>query len=137
MATDKKLLATLRREIDRIDESIHALIIDRTKIVEKVRNAKRDEKIKIRPAREAEILYRLMARHRGGFPKRELARIWRELIVATLSFEGPFSVAVYAAEDAAGYWDLARDQYGSFTPMTRHASARSVVDALLRGEPDG
>jgi chorismate mutase / prephenate dehydratase len=130
MTIDKDTLAALRQEIDSIDESIHDLIIERTKVIERVRNAKRDEKIKIRPAREAEILYRLMARHRGHFPKRELARIWRELIVATLRFEGPFSVAVYVGDNGAGYSDMARDQYGSFTPMSRHVSARSVVEAV-------
>ena len=130
MTVDKDKLAALRREIDRIDESIHDLIIERTKVVEKVRNAKRGEKIKIRPAREAEILYRLMKRHRGHFPKRELARIWREIIVATLRFEGPFSVAVYVGDNGAGYSDMARDQYGSFTPMSRHISTRAVVEAV-------
>ena len=130
MTVDKDKLAALRREIDRIDESIHDLIIERTKVVEKVRNAKRGEKIKIRPAREAEILYRLMKRHRGHFPKRELARIWREMIVATLRFEGPFSIAVYIGDNGAGYSDMARDQYGSFTPMSRHVSTRAVVEAV-------
>ena len=130
MTVDKDKLAALRREIDRIDESIHDLIIERTKVVEKVRNAKRGEKIKIRPAREAEILYRLMKRHRGHFPKRELARIWREIIVATLRFEGPFSVAIYVGDNGAGYADMARDQYGSFTPMSRHVSTRAVVEAV-------
>jgi len=130
MTVDKDKLAALRREIDGIDDSIHDLIIERTEVVEKVRNAKRREKIKIRPAREAEILYRLMNRHRGHFPKRELARIWRELIVATLRFEGPFSVAVYVGDDGVGYSDMARDQYGSFTPMSRHVSTRAVVEAV-------
>ncbi len=130
MTVDKEMLAALRREIDRIDESIHDLIMARTKVVEKVRNAKRGVKIKIRPAREAEILYRLVGRHEGHFPKRELARIWREMIVATLRFEGPFSVAVYVGDDGAAYSDMARDQYGSFTPMTRHVSARAVVEAV-------
>jgi hypothetical protein len=102
----------------------------RTTIVEKVRNLKRNDRIKIRPAREAEIVYRLIARHRGPFPKRELVRIWRELIVATLSFEGPFSVAVHMPDATAGYWDLARDQYGSFTPMKGFPSAEGVIRAV-------
>jgi chorismate mutase len=130
MASDKDKLQALRREIDGIDDSIHDLIMERTRVVEKVRNAKSGDNIKIRPAREAEILYRLMDRHSGNFPKRELGRIWRELIVATLRFEGPFSVAVSASGDESGYWDLARDQYGSFTPMTRHVSTRSVIEAV-------
>ncbi len=78
MKTDNDKLLALRREIDAIDDSLHDLIMERTKIVERVRDAKSKDKIKIKPAREAEILYRLMARHTGKFPKQELARMWRE-----------------------------------------------------------
>ena len=130
MTTDEDKLLLLRQEIDAIDNSIHDLIMERTRVVERVRKAKHNDKIKIRPAREAEILYRLLVRHEGPFPKQELARIWREMIVATLRFEGPFSVAVAVGDDEADYWDLARDQYGSFTPMTRHVSPRGVVEAV-------
>jgi chorismate mutase len=130
MTTDEDKLLLLRQEIDAIDNSIHDLIMERTRVVERVRKAKHNDKIKIRPAREAEILYRLLVRHEGPFPKQELARIWREIIVATLRFEGPFSVAVAVGDDEADYWDLARDQYGSFTPMTRHVSPRGVVEAV-------
>lgn len=130
MASDKDKLQALRREIDAIDDSIHDLIMERTRVVERVRTVKRGDKIKIRPAREAEILYRLVERHSGSFPKREMLRMWREMIVATLRYEGPFSVAVAAPENEGGYWDLARDQYGTFTPMTRHVSSRGVVEAV-------
>ena len=134
MTTDEDKLRALRREIDAIDDSLHDLIIERTRVVERVREAKKGDKIKIRPAREAEILYRLMARHSGAFPKRELSRMWREMIIATLRFEGPFSVSVFFSEDDVGYGDLARDQYGSFTPMTRHVSSRAVIEAVSSGE---
>jgi len=125
----KKTLDDLRSEIDVIDTAIHDLLIKRTEVVEGVREFKKDEAVKIRPAREAEILYRLVARHRGVFPKRELARIWREIIVATLGFEGPFSAAYFDSDDC-GYGDLTRDQYGSFTPTTAHTSVRRVIEAV-------
>lgn len=125
-----KSLDALRREIDRIDTEIHDLIQRRTEVVEAVRDIKKNDRIKIRPSREDEILYRLVARHRGNFPKRELTRIWREVIVATLSFEGPFTVAVHAEEGPSPCWDLARDQYGSFTPMLSFPSARRVIEAV-------
>lgn len=127
-------LADVRREIDDLDSQLHDLIMRRARIVEEVRELKRSDAVKIRPAREAEIAYRLCARHRGNFPKRELMRMWREMIVATLRFEGPFSVAVRHDEAQPGLWDLARDQYGSFTPMTRHPTNRGVVDAVRRQE---
>lgn len=136
MTSDKIQLTELRHRIDSIDAAIHDLIMERTEVVEGVRKIKDSlgSKIMIRPSREAEVLYRLMERHKGPFPKQELARIWRELIVATLSFEGPFSVAVYTPEDEPGYWDLARDQYGTFSPMTRYTAARRVVEAVQSGE---
>jgi chorismate mutase len=81
-------LNALRQEIDDIDSQIHDLLIKRTLVVEKVRTVKRGHKVKIRAAREAEILYRLVGRHKGLFPKRELTNIWRQIIVATLSSEG-------------------------------------------------
>ena len=132
MTDDKSKLQALRDEIDEIDRNLHELIMRRTQVVEGVRAAKDGSKAMIRPSREAEIIYRLMAEHKGGFPKRELARIWRELIVATLSFEGPFSVAVFEGENETGYWDLARDQYGTFTSLVRHSSARAVVEAVRK-----
>ena len=64
---------------------------------------KRDWPIKIRPSREAEILCRLrrppprrLSQARAG------ARSGAQLITATLSFEGPFSVAVYLPDGRAG-----------------------------------
>ncbi len=123
-------LDSLRAEIDKIDNTMHDLIMRRTAIVEHVRDLKKKSPVKIRPAREALILYRLLARHRGPFPKREIARIWRELIVATLTFEGPFSLAVLGGGDETGMVELARDQYGCFTPVSRHRSAKSVIDAV-------
>ena len=125
-----KSLDALRREIDRIDDAIYDLLQERTEIVESVRDLKQRDRVKIRPGREDEIIYRLVARDSGQFPKRETIRIWRELIVATLSFEGPFSVAVYMGEEEGGCWDLARDHYGSFTPMYSYKSALQVIDAV-------
>jgi chorismate mutase len=131
-AADK--LEALRREIDAIDEAIHDLIMRRTEVADQVRELKKGAAVKIRPAREARILYRLMERHRGSFPRRELARIWRELIMATVSVEGPFSAAVLAAGDGPAFEEVARDHYGSFTVMTRHASSHGVIEAVRRRE---
>ncbi len=125
-------LEAVRRDIDAIDDAIHDLLIKRTALVETVRSLKANDRIKIRPAREAEIVYRLIARHHGPFPRRELVAIWRLIITATLSFEGSFSVAVHMPQGQGGYWDLARDHFGIFTPVTRHTSVRSTIEAVHR-----
>lgn len=125
-----KTLEDLRKAIDAIDDQLHDLFMKRTEIIEDVRKVKSGEQIKIRPAREAEIIYRLLERHQGPFPRRELVRIWRELIVATLSSEGPFSAGVFVGDDCEGFWDLARDQYGSFTPTTAYSSTRRLIEVV-------
>lgn len=137
-------LDALRRDIDAIDDQLHDLLMARTEIVKRVREVKRGQPVKIRPAREDRIIYRLLERHWGPFPKRELVRIWREIIVATLSFEGPFSVAVHmpesepsqaqADERRSGLWNMARDQYGSFTQITGHVSRQRVIEAVRSQE---
>jgi chorismate mutase / prephenate dehydratase len=132
--SSQRTLDEVRSDIDAIDDSIQDLLIRRTELVQEVRAIKHDWRVKIQPSREADIIYRLLKRHHGAFPKRDLVAIWRILICATLSFEGPFSVAVYLPPDdgGGGYWDLARDHFGPCTPMTRHGSVRSVIESVHR-----
>jgi chorismate mutase / prephenate dehydratase len=131
----ERTLDEVRADIDSIDDTIQDLLIRRTALVEEVRSIKRDWRVKIQPSREAEIIYRLIERHRGPFPKRDLVAIWRILICATLSFEGPFSVAVHVpAGGDDGCWDVARDHFGPCTPLSRHGSVRSVIETVRRQE---
>ena len=130
--SSQKTLDEIRSEIDSIDDTIQDLLVRRTELVREVRTIKHDWRVKIQPSREAEIIYRLLERHRGSFPKRDLVAMWRILICATLSFEGPFSVAVYLPPDDGEFWDLAHEHFGPCTPITRHSSVRSVIEAVHR-----
>ncbi|HSK39879.1 MAG TPA: chorismate mutase [Arenibaculum sp.] len=125
-------LEELRREIDEIDDAIHDLLMRRVQVVERIGVAKHDNRQSMRPAREAVILRRLASRHTGEFPLAVLVRIWREMIATFTRLQGPFAVAVFAPEDRRGYWDVARDHYGSSTPMmpvnTPAAAVRAVAD---------
>jgi len=132
MSEPETPLAKVRAEIDRIDDAIHDLMMRRTELAGTVRAAKsRASFAGYSPGREAQILRRLVMRHRGSFPTAVLVRIWREMMSAMLRLQGPFAVAVYAPEDRHWYWDHARDHFGSGTPMTGHQAVRSVVNAVL------
>ncbi len=133
-----KTLDDLRREIDRIDDAIHDLVMRRTAVIAEIAAAKSVDRNGtangfLRPAREAVVLRRLIARHRGHFPKPALVRLWRELIAGPLSLQGSFSVAVYAPKGEPGYWDLARDHYGSHTALAGHGTAGQVLSAVSGG----
>lgn len=134
MTQSDKSLAEIRDQIDSIDAEIHALLMRRAKLADDVAVAKSGSTVMIRPAREASILRNLVANHSGKFSKKSIVRIWREIFSAMVSLEGPFSVALYQPEGAAGYRDIARDQYGAYTPITAHHSPRRVIEAVTRGE---
>ena len=121
-------LATIRREIDSIDDAIHDLIMRRTSLIEQIRAAKVGGDF-YRPAREAEIVRRLIARHKGPFPKFSLVRMWREMMAAITRLQGPFSIAAFVA-DEPGYWDLARSHFGVTVDIVAYQTARSVLSAV-------
>ena len=116
-------LEDLRREIDQIDDAIHDMLMRRTEIAAQIRTVKDQDQAlttNIRPAREALILRRLQARHRGDFPLPVLTRIWREIISAMLLVQGNFSVSVYtpeAATEEMAFLALARSYFGTETPL--------------------
>ena len=144
MAKTDDQLAALRRDIDAIDSQLHDLLMRRTDLAVKVGEVKAmaqpigkglAEGAKfIRPAREAQILRRLVERHHGKLPRGIVVRMWREMISALLQVEGPFAVAVYAPADRPGFWDMARDHYGSRVPITVCDRLNQAVSAVLDGK---
>lgn len=138
MDTSPPSLDSLRREIDAIDDEMHDLLMRRTEIVEKIADIKNGESTgsAMRPAREVAILRRLVGRHGGLFPAQVVVRIWREVVAALTRLQGPFRVAVHAPEKSVGYWDLARDHYGSGTPMSLHRNANRVISAVVEGDAE-
>lgn len=132
-------LEELRRTIDRIDDKMLDLLVERTALVDRIAAAKRAggqdaEGPYLRPGREMIILRRLLARHSGAFPKPVVVRMWREMFSALVALQGPLSVAVYMPNRGAGYLEMARDQYGAYTPMLPMQSAGPVVRAVSEGE---
>jgi chorismate mutase len=134
LMTAEPSLEDLRRDIDRIDEQIHDLLMARAAIGERIRDAKSGSAVNLRPGREAMILRRLVTRHRGAFPKPSLVRIWREIFSGLTRLQGPFSMAVLGNEQQRAFTDLARDQFGSYTPMSVHQSAHRVIETVVRGD---
>src|SRR5262252_1872513 len=128
-------LQHLRRRLDEIDDRLQDLLIDRAQIVAIVAASKKDgNQPAFQPAREAEIIRRLVVRHHGAFPIATLVRMWREMLAATVRLQSPFSVAVFAPSERHECLDLARDHYGSNTPMKACDTPRDVLCAVSGGK---
>jgi chorismate mutase len=134
MSTTPSDLEGLRRRLDEIDDRLQDLLIDRAEIVSMVAASKRGGNLPaFQPAREAEIIRRLVERHHGAFPIATLVRMWREMLAATVGLQSPFAVAVFAPVDRPGFWDLSRDHYGSNTPILACNSVERVISAVIDG----
>jgi chorismate mutase / prephenate dehydratase len=129
-------LEQLRRRIDEIDDRLQDLLIERVEIVSRVAARKRNDGgvAAHQPAREAEIIRRLISRNHGAFPPATLVRMWRELLGATVRQQGALTVAVYAPPEGQGFWDIVRDHYGSHTPMLAFRSTAQVIRAVTEGQ---
>ncbi len=130
-------LVSLRQEIDRIDNGIHDLLMERAGIVDAIGRVKASGGTPtVHPAREAAILRRLFQRHHSSLPFRAIAAIWREIISAFTTLQVPFSVAVHAPETALNMidqqqtWSLARDYFGAMTPLIMHQTPSQVLRTL-------
>ena len=129
-------LEELRRRIDEIDDGVQDLLTERVEIVARIAAHKRSVGgvAAHQPAREAEIMRRLVARNHGGLPAGTLVRMWRELLAATTRLQGAFNIAVYAPPEAQGFWDLARDHYGTHSSMLAYRSTGQVIHAVTEGQ---
>jgi chorismate mutase / prephenate dehydratase len=129
-------LDDLRAEIDRIDEAMLELLIERSDVVRRIGEIKGDRRngrLALRPGREAQVLRQLMAGAGTRFPHAVLVRMWRELIAAQTRLQTPLTVSVYTPRNGFAIWDLARDHFGSLTPMTRVDSASQAIRAAANG----
>ena len=131
-------LADLRREIDRIDEAMHALLIERGEIIGRLIQIKRTSETgsAFRPAREAAMMRRLVERHRGILPLDTAESIWR-VIISTFTFvQAPFAVHADLSAGEPAMRDSARFHFGFTVPFVGHMGAAGVVAAIAASKGD-
>jgi chorismate mutase len=131
-------LADLRRDIDRIDETMHGLLMERGEIIDRLIAAKQTQESgsAFRPAREAEMMRRLVDRHEGILPLDTAESIWR-VIISTFTFvQAPFSVHADLSAGDANVRDTTRFHFGFTVPFVPHMGAASVVEAVSESRGD-
>jgi chorismate mutase len=131
-------LADLRVEIDRIDETMHELLIERGEIIDRLISVKKSQETgsAFRPAREADMMRRLVKRHHGNLPLDTAESIWR-VIISTFTFvQSPFSVHADLSAGDALMRDSARFHFGFTVPFVAHMGASSVVEAVSESRGD-
>ena len=115
----KSTLADLRREIDRIDEAMHRLLMERGDIIDTLIATKKtaESGSAFRPAREADMMKRLVERHHGLLPLDTVESIWRVIIATFTYVQAPFSVHADLSPGEAAMRDSARFHFGFTVPF--------------------
>jgi chorismate mutase len=131
-------LAELRAEIDRIDAEVHRLLMERGDIIDRLIKVKKTSESgsAFRPAREADMMRRLVERHRGILPLDTVESIWRVIIASFTYVQAPFRVHVDMSAGEAAMRDSERFHFGFTVPLIGHMGAGGVVANVAASKGD-
>src|SRR4051812_38171138 len=131
-------LEVLRHEIDAIDEQVHRLLMARGDIIDRLIQVKQTQEVgsAFRPAREADMMRRLVQRHRGILPLDTVESIWRVIISTFTYVQAPFSVHADISLGESAMRDSARFHFGFTVPYASHFSAPAAVEAVAVSKGD-
>lgn len=131
-------LQELRQEIDRIDAQVHSLLMERADIIDRLISVKKTQEVgsAFRPAREADMMRRLVQRHKGLLPLDAVEGIWRVIIATFTYVQAPFSVHADLSPGEPAMRDSARFHFGFVVPFIPHFSAEAAVEAVAHSRGD-
>ena len=131
-------LAELRQEIDRIDTMMHGLLMERSDIIATLIEVKKTQIAgsAFRPGREAEMMRRLVERHRGLLPLDTAEGIWRIIIATFTHVQAPYRVHADISGGDAPMRDSARFHFGFTVPYIPHDTAQAVIGTVASSVGD-
>jgi chorismate mutase len=126
-------LEAVRARIDEVDAALLRLIDERAALAVAVAEAKRvsgeGEGFALRPAREAQVLRRLLASPRTAASPQHLVYLWRQIMADSLARQGPFHLAVWGGRDPGRMVELARERFSATPPLKLVADAQEALTA--------
>ena len=117
---------------------MHRLLMERGEIIDRLIAVKQTQESgsAFRPAREADMMRRLVERHRGILPLDTAESIWRVIIATFTYVQAPFSVHADLSAGDAAMRDSARFHFGFTVPFVPHLGAAGVVAAVSASKGD-
>ena len=117
---------------------MHALLMERGEIIDRLIAVKKTQESgsAFRPAREADMMRRLVQRHHGILPLDTVESIWRVIIATFTHVQAPFSVHADLSAGDALMRDSARFHFGFTVPFVPHMGAAGVVAAVSASKGD-
>ena len=116
----------------------HSLLMARGDIIDRLISVKQTQEVgsAFRPAREADMMRRLVQRHRGILPLDTVESIWRVIISTFTYVQAPFSIHADVSQNESAMRDSARFHFGFTVPYVSHFSATAAVAAVAASKGD-
>jgi chorismate mutase len=117
---------------------MHGLLMERGEIIDRLIKVKHtaESGSAFRPAREADMMRRLVERHHGILPLDTAESIWRVIIATFTYVQAPFRVHADLSAGDAAMRDSERFHFGFTVPLVTHMGASGVVAAVARSQGD-
>lgn len=137
-ASGAETLSDLRVEIDRIDAAMHASLIERGEIIDRLIavKARAGGGSAFRPDREASMMRRIAERHRGRLPLDTVEGIWRIIISTFTHVQAAYAVHADSSAGDAAMRDSARFHFGFTVPLRTHDGPAAVIAAVREAGAD-
>jgi chorismate mutase len=135
-------LTAIRAEIDAIDTVIHEQLLARSRIIDRLIEAKLSAPTQsaFRPSREVAMMARFKARHTGILPFVALESLWRSLIATFTYVQAPYTVHGDISEPSLSGINSAQDRirycFGFHVPYQPHRTADDVIEAVASYSSD-
>lgn len=121
-------LEPIRREIDRVDDSMLALAAERLRLIDQMAGAKPVSGLPIRPGREIAMLRRLIASASAPLERELVVELWRALIAAGLRRQRVIDVFVGGGRgDPSHLYDVARQHFGARARIQHLAEPQAAM----------
>jgi chorismate mutase/prephenate dehydratase len=131
---DHRDIASFRKAIDQLDDELLRLLNERSKNVIEIGKLKKRSDTDAHlhtPRREAEIIERLTQENTGPFPNEAIRSVYREIMSASLSLEGPQKVA-YLGPPATFTHLACMQKFGNSAQYIPVASIKEVFNEVER-----
>ncbi|MBV9883525.1 MAG: chorismate mutase [Sphingomonadaceae bacterium] len=129
-------LETLRTEIDRIDAQLLELMEERllcSGAVAAMKAKEEGDQLRLRPAREAQVIARLADRA-TRMPRASVTAIWRELMGINLQAQQATHIVIHCPLQPVLVTDQARLRFGGAAPIVAAGTPQDALDRARNRE---
>lgn len=126
-------LDEVRERIDAIDDQVLRLVAERAALsaaVAKVKRTNGESSFGLRPAREAQILRRLLIAKEPQLSSELVIGLWRQIMSDSLARQGPFHISLWGGKNPYRVIEFTRIRFGggvSVRPAPRPEDALSAA----------